>query len=201
MKSYIIENLIPLDLQEELKECLKHQSLWYLSPTTSGPNIEIDKLDTSIADSPQMIHEIVNENQASSHIAEIAFSMCEHIENNLSLQIDNVIRIKSNMLFQNIGMETLYHPPHIDSVNLNHISAVYYVEDSDGDTLLFDKTADDGPYDLDVIKSINPKQGTVVIFPSKLFHTSKNPVQNQTRTIINFLLEADETKVVDLFYD
>jgi hypothetical protein len=196
----IIENLISEDLQKELIEVLKYNSYWYLSPATSGESVAIDPNDSSIKDSPQMIHELVNHNEASSHLGEVAFIMCENLEHRLNCKIHNVIRIKSNMLYQNEGAKDFYHPPHIDSVNANHISVVYYVEDSDGDTLLFDKTADEGHLDLSVSYSSQPTQGKAIVFPSKLFHTSKNPVVNSTRIILNFLLEIDESKVVDLFY-
>ena len=200
IRPYVIENLIPLDLQEELKDCLKNTSLWYHSQYTSGPSVEKDPNDKFIKDGPQIVHEIINENEIVSYLSDIVFSMCKSIETNLNLTIDSIIRIKANMLFQNTGAKNFYHPPHVDSVNLNHMSAVYYVEDSDGDTLIFNKTADEGPFDLDIIKKISPKQGSIVIFPSKTFHASKNPINHHTRTIVNFILEAEESKVVDLFY-
>jgi hypothetical protein len=196
----IIENLISEDLQKELIEVLKYNSYWYLSPLTSAPDIAQDPDDICIKDGPQMIHELVNHNEASSHLGEVAFIMCENLEHRLNCKIHNVIRIKSNMLYQNEGAEDFYHPPHIDSVNANHISVVYYVEDSDGETLVFDKTADVGHLDLNIKHSFKPVQGTAVAFPSKVFHASKSPVLHDTRVIINFLLEIDESKVVDLFY-
>lgn len=200
IKPIIIKNLISEDLQKELKECLKHRSFWYLSPFTSGSEIAQDPNDSCIKDGPQMVHELVNMDEACSHLADTAFDMCENLERIFNFNIHKIHRIKANMLHQNKGAENFYHPPHIDSVNANHISVVYYVEDSDGETLVFDKTVDESHLDLSIKHSFKPVQGTAVAFPSKVFHASKSPVLHDTRVIINFLIEVDEPKVLDLFY-
>ncbi len=82
-----------------------------------------------------------------------------------------------------------YDNPHID-ILYPHLVCLYYVNDSDGDTFIFDKTKDDYnelPKDvqLNVIKQVSPKKGRVVLFDGKRYHSSSGPTKN-VRCIINF---------------
>ena len=79
--------------------------------------------------------------------------------------------------------------PHIDLYE-PHWVFLYYVIDSDGDTIIYDyksKNKDDIPYFEDVkeIKRITPKQGRVVVFDGAHWHTADQPRKNK-RCIINF---------------
>ena len=82
--------------------------------------------------------------------------------------------------------------PHLDRTT-PHWSFIYYVEDSDGDTIIYDyksKNENDIPYFEDVkeLKRIKPKQGTIVAFDGLHWHTAEQPTKNK-RCIINFNIE------------
>jgi hypothetical protein len=69
---------------------------------------------------------------------------------------------------------------------------LYYVVDSDGDTIIVDKQATDNDsirYDLkakdfDKKVRVKPKQGRAVIFDGSYYHTAEQPI-NDIRCIIN----------------
>jgi hypothetical protein len=60
------------------------------------------------------------------------------------------------------------------------ITAIYYVNDSDGDTLFFNETG------TEVIKRVTPKQGTMVYFNNQIPHAGQPPVINNYRAVLNF---------------
>ena len=67
---------------------------------------------------------------------------------------------------------------------------LYYVNDCDGDTVLYNyksKDKKDIPIfeDIKELKRITPKQGRVVVFDGMTWHTAEQPTKG-TRTIINF---------------
>jgi hypothetical protein len=70
----------------------------------------------------------------------------------------------------------LYNNKHVDMVN-PHLVVLYYVNDSDGDTHLFEG--------LEIIKKIEPKKNRVVIFDGSIYHSSGTPALNK-RCVINF---------------
>ena len=64
---------------------------------------------------------------------------------------------------------------------------VYYVIDSDGDTILLD---DDK---RNIKASSSPIAGNLFVFDSRKWHRSTPPQINQRRVIINFILEVVDT--------
>lgn len=79
--------------------------------------------------------------------------------------------------------------PHLDRTE-PHFVFLYYVNDSDGDTVIYNyksKSATDIPFFEDVkeLKRITPKQGRVVVFDGMYWHTAEQP-KNNVRCIVNF---------------
>ena len=188
----IIKNVVPQHLQQDLSNELKFNCEWRLSPATSGDAI-LDKNNSKIRETAQMVHFIIDEHEAKSHLAQAAGNMIDAIAETLNLDIRMAVRVKANLIFKDGLAANCHHTPHVDMGNQNCISAVYYVEDSDGDTLLFDKGVPDNPINLKVVERASPIQGDTFIFPSNKFHTSCSPVENTTRTVINFVLALDES--------
>ena len=62
---------------------------------------------------------------------------------------------------------------------------LYYVNDSDGDTIIFDGV---GPPDLEIRERITPKANSGVFFSNKFWHASSNPIRTNRRVNINFNL-------------
>jgi hypothetical protein len=82
-----------------------------------------------------------------------------------------------------------------DGIHLNrgepHLVMLYYVNDSDGDTILYDKTVEDIPYDvsfyslypeeyckLKVKHRISPKKGRILFFDGRVYHASSTPTKS-----------------------
>ena len=77
--------------------------------------------------------------------------------------------------------------PHIDIIgSIDYIVALYYVCDSDGDTVIYNERITSEKYT--VKQRVTPKQGRIVIFDGGLYHTAEQPLNN-TRCIVNYNLE------------
>ena len=84
--------------------------------------------------------------------------------------------------------------PHVDRYH-HHMVCIYYVNDSDGDTVIFNKQFENyvfntplkelDPNNLPILQTITPKKGRCVIFNGKFFHASTQPTTG-VRCIINF---------------
>ena len=73
--------------------------------------------------------------------------------------------------------------PHTD-MSHRHFVMLYYVCDSDGDTIIYNEKviSEKG---LTVQKKITPKQGRVVLFDGAYYHTAQQPNHN-VRCIVNY---------------
>ena len=75
--------------------------------------------------------------------------------------------------------------PHIDIID-SHFVMLYYVCDSDGDTIIYNEQKKSDNYTVQ--KRITPKQGRVVLFDGNFYHTAEQPTDN-VRCVINYDLE------------
>ena len=88
--------------------------------------------------------------------------------------------------------EKSYGPFHVD-FKYPHVVFLYYVNDSDGDTLITKKRYDfshqtfDELEDSEIVERVSPKKGRVVIFDGLYYHSGGIP-KNKPRCIINFNL-------------
>lgn len=80
---------------------------------------------------------------------------------------------------------------HVDlPIHIPHVACVYYVNDSDGDTIIYEQTINDTPGGSQGVvlkehKRVTPKRGRAVLFDGSRYHCSSQPTIGY-RTIINF---------------
>jgi len=77
--------------------------------------------------------------------------------------------------------------PHIDlDEGWEHAVVLYYVIDSDGDTIIYNERTESLTYTEK--QRVSPKQGRVVIFDGRQYHTAEQPTKG-TRCIVNYNLD------------
>jgi hypothetical protein len=75
---------------------------------------------------------------------------------------------------------------HVDlPPELPHIAAVYYVNGSDGQTIIYEQCHGDDTAELKEHMRVTPKRGRLVLFDGSRYHCSSQPTINY-RCIINF---------------
>ena len=94
------------------------------------------------------------------------------------LEINILNILKTKVLLQIPSINQTQDDIHID-MDTPHWVGLYYINDSDGDTVLFDEKGEKE------IKRITPKKGRIVFFDGKIPHCS-NPPSKIHRAIINF---------------
>lgn len=73
-----------------------------------------------------------------------------------------------------------FYAPHTDRPE-KHLGLIYYVNDSDGDTVFFEKEK--------IIEKVTPKKGRIVLFDGETLHSGGFPTNNP-RCIVNFNIYA-----------
>ena len=76
--------------------------------------------------------------------------------------------------------------PHIDIID-SHFVMLYYVCDSDGDTIIYNEQKKSDNYTVQ--KRVTPKQGRVVLFDGNFYHTAEQPTDN-VRCVVNYDLTS-----------
>ena len=186
MHNYVIENFLTKEQERALEELTIHPNFpWFFTPGTIV-EIEAGLKSKSVCDKGinpfQMVHD--------TNINECGFvDVIVPVLNQLSVEFQSNIRIlRCKFNFLPRGTDSTYHYPHIDNPENGVMTALYYVNDSDGDTCFFDA-------DHNVTHRIPPKKGSMVVFESNKFHSSSSPINSEYRIVMNtvFKLLSEET--------
>jgi ectoine hydroxylase-related dioxygenase (phytanoyl-CoA dioxygenase family) len=183
----IVENFIPKSYQEEIKKLCLHTPGWmYTNDVTFA-----DRVPTKGAAPAMGLGFRMNATTLSPHynfLAPMAHIACDRV----NYDYNDVINCRSFLQFPlSTVSERPVDPCHID-IPKDHLVLLYYVMDSDGDTIFVDKTLPKNNVQESVtietakiIKRVTPKQGTAVIFDGRTYHTAEQP-KSGMRCIINF---------------
>lgn len=109
------------------------------------------------------------------------------------IKIVEILRAKINLITQRPDApEYHYNIAHKDATVSNTYSMIYYINDSDGDTFLFNEFYNPaGPINnLTVAQRVTPKKNRAVIFESNRMHASSTPRNTKERFIMNLVLKA-----------
>jgi hypothetical protein len=170
---------------------------WYWNSGTLYPETDDGcVIDSKTKDSHQFTHTIYLNNQPQTEYYHYFTEMVHYLEPHIG-KIKRVIRIKSNLMVGDGAYpEGLYNGPHVDYHGDNLLSFVYYVNDSDGDTVIFDEHLDGNPHNLTELTEVDrqtPKAGSGIVFNSQRVHTSSTPRFTDRRVVINYVFEMYET--------
>jgi len=102
------------------------------------------------------------------------------------IQVNHLLRLRLGLILKE-PIKTI-HPPHIDYPGEEHYTALYYINESDGDTYIYNQVDGDRLDNFTIKKQIKPKKGKFAIFNGKHFHSSSSPEKYNSRFVltINF---------------
>ena len=90
-----------------------------------------------------------------------------------------IVNLTMNHGVQNGNMAHCDGMMDLEVDGLKRYTGIYYVNDSDGDTLIY---ADDG---TTVIDFISPKADRLLVFPSAVLHSRQLPLNHTVRAVVN----------------
>lgn len=127
-----------------------------------------------------------------SHILKSSTHLSDHFEN--FTIIPKAVCKKLNTVLQDIivarmfivvpyDTEQEHMKPHID-FDVPHTVVLYYLNDSDGDTLLYNKQGQ-------IMKRVSPKKGRALVFDGSILHSGGIPKQGP-RCAVNFNITMEK---------
>lgn len=192
LEPLVVDNIIPLDIQNDLKEKMFSVNFpWYAHTLDT----DVEKIGAKkYAYAPGLAHLMLNEQQKVSSFVEETFPILDGVAKKLKLP-EIKLGLARAFLQYPLSISKGLTTPHIDNPYVNHTVVVYYVKDSDGDTVLYNKKHNIGEQivhedvlsEEDIIMRVRPKQGRALIFNGNNFHSLELP-QEDIRCIINFNL-------------
>ena len=189
---YVIDDFIDIQYQEDIKRILigdynyKNKSFpWYYTSDVTAAG------DEGNQNRPALSHVYVEyvEGKPTGKKATIFhhlfLDMLKKVCKDMNIKNINVLQGRSFLQFPLNLKDRTVDTPHIDIYEKRHIVALYYVCDSDGDTIIYNERKESESYTIK--QRVTPKQGRMVIFDGWLMHTAEQPLNN-TRCVVNYNL-------------
>lgn len=192
----VIDDYVPKSLQDEIEETLLSLNFpWFIFSEiwTGGNDIQSRGENVNIINSPGLVHNFVNEGIFGSNHCHFFTYILHFLSKDFKFSVDELLRIRGRVTFPypNVNRNT-FCGPHVDYSMMNdYYSLIYYVNDSDGDTFLFDQRREDSSFkpdlsNLKIVDRISPKKGRLLLFNGNILHSGNCPINSNIRCIVNY---------------
>ena len=179
----VIDDAIPVKQQELLEKIFTDFNLRW-GYVNESVDYNHDPVQTDFAiNSSQFVHMVYEDAQQVSP----TFSYFTSLLTAIPFTFSDIIRLKVNLtVSNNLSTPDTCGAPHTDSIPPpeNMLTAIYYINDSDGDTFIFNEKYQDSKT-LTVKERIPPKRGRLVIFDGSRYHAGNYPTTNTPRLVAN----------------
>ena len=175
----IIDNFISVEQQDELLDYVgSNKFVWRLHPT----NINAGGKPWAHAPTQLTHHLFMHDVKAASPHLKIIRPLFDAIVRECGSI--TLFRAKVNLTSPCPPYNSYEpHTPHVDlgyddGTKIDHMVCIYYINESDGPTMFFDK-------DWNEEDIVYPKKGRAIIFDGNTFHAGSSPVQSPFRMVMN----------------
>ena len=200
---YSFDNIIDIEIQNEIEKYVYDKNLHWDIKTNITKN---EGINTNYSFPAQ----VISPPHIDKNILKFIDIIIDNSLNMINKKLVKKYRIKINKTIPHrIDTNEEYRLLHIDKAE-PHVTIIYYINDSDGDTLIFndennkhlknikqfmnnDNFLDFKNFELN--KCISPKKGRVVVFDGNLWHYGKYPTKGE-RNIININLVIESVKSI-----
>lgn len=142
------------------------------------------------------IHYMLDDNMPNpSKIYNLFENFPRLIESKFDVKIKKITRLRLNLVHPTGFLSDKYAAPHVDSFTQNEKIFIYYLSNSDGDTVLFNELHTLAEAQLDfnkktILQRVDYKQGRAILFDAHRYHGMIFP-SKKVRIIVNMNLILD----------
>jgi|DEB0MinimDraft_10_1074344.scaffolds.fasta_scaffold51064_2 hypothetical protein len=190
----VIENTLSQNDLEAIRNIIGHKNIdWNITSdidfNAKGIRAIVDK---NSKQTYQITHVFFKENKLRFEKYRFIYDLMKNIFEQNGCY-GKIHRIKTNILFNNFKIkEDEYNIPHSDCEG-EHYNMILYLNESDGDTIYFNEYYNENLKNLTINQKVSPKVNRAVISDG-VMHTSKNPIKNEIRVVLNAVLKKTINK-------
>jgi hypothetical protein len=198
---YIFDDIVNIEIQNKLEEYAFNRNVkWELKKNiTGGPGFQKDTFPANV----------IGEKDIDVNILKLIDLIINNVLLKLNKKLLKKYRIKINKTKPyKFDANEEYRLLHVDRLE-EHMTIIYYINDSDGDTLIFHDennkhlnhfAKDNVNLDSEnfvLTNTISPQKGRVVVFDGKLWHYGKYPTKGERNIInINLVINSEKTSLI-----
>lgn len=183
----IKDDIIPKDYQDFIEQFVQTEIPWFYLSDISGTGKTFK--DPNWRSSSGFFHLAAIDGTINSVFYKDRFNLESFIDTlikKFDVQITELLRAKFNLTTPIPGYQANnFCSPHVDIPDRKHFVMLYYINDSDGDTIFFKTPTDMYNEELVITQRVEHKKGRCVLFDGSLYHTQSNPIHTPIRLNLN----------------
>lgn len=189
----VFDDIISKEYQNYILNLINEEDF----PLYFRPNIVSENYANTFTNINGFTHLLFEHQKPKSKYFPTIYPLVLNITEKTKIKFNCLDRMRFNFVLQQTNSNLQYHMPHIDNYT-PHLVAIYYVNDCDGDTFIFDQKLDIPSEDRDneiiennnwTIKTkISPKKGRLLVFDGRYYHASSYTKNSYYRCVINMNL-------------
>jgi hypothetical protein len=177
-----VYNVFSEDEIKQIEKKFTDNFPWYLSTADNHATVTKDVhdqfADDNTVESTQLTNFLFIDGKGTSSHYAVGAEILEQFCMRTNTPITKLIRIKANLQLKQDRTDDQYNTMHVDGYE-PHMVMIYYVNDSDGQTILFNKNRQ-------LEHRISAKAGMCLMFPGHILHAGQPPKLSQKRILINY---------------
>jgi hypothetical protein len=180
----IFDNIVPKQHQDFLEEFfLRGDNKWYFQHDITFDKSQEKERRVNHYGFASLIYDRNSRSDKSIDFFNLLPVIYQALDK-CNLTCDTVLRMRSFLQLPIVAEDNAINNPHVD-LPINHLVILYYLTDSDGDTIIYNEMEKSENYT--VLQTVTPKKGRCVVFDGRRYHSSSRPTEN-IRCILNINL-------------
>ena len=184
----ILNDIIEEEIQNKIEDAMFDCNWSFAMDNTYGYNASLMGMKYRKFLNPfeyDISPSIITNLQANQKIFKLFNPIIEKTCNHINFNLEEISRCIAGIQ----GVQVIRKQSKICNIHVNkkipHLVLLYYVNDADGETILFDKTVDDiedddvmyldERHEFNVVNKIMPRQGRILLFDGRTYHSASSP--------------------------
>lgn len=172
---WVFDDIIDKSLQEKIKDTL-------LGDDRIFPWFFVNDITGLKQGRVGFQHQLIDKSNNNSEFSNLIYPIAQNSAIKIFYPIKEIVNARTFLQVPLRLSNNEVDTAHVDSSE-KHLVVLYYVIDSDGDTIIYNEKEKSEEYTVQ--QKVSPKQGRVVIFDGSFYHTAEQPKDNN-RCVINF---------------
>ena len=182
----ILDDLIEKELQNQIEDAIFDCNWTFMMDNTYDYNSLLVRMKYRKFLNPfeyNISPSIITNLQTNKKIFKLFNPIIQKTCNHINFNLEQISRCIAGIQ----GVQVIRKQNKVCNIHINqetpHLVLLYYVNDADGETILFDKTINDidddmyldEKHEFNVVNKIMPKQGKILLFDGRTYHSASSP--------------------------
>jgi hypothetical protein len=160
---------------------------WYYSDDSTYSSDKKFSINGEVKHTQGFSNLLVTDDKARSREGDLIYPFALKVKSYLGAK--EVMRVRADLCTQNV--DNAIHGPHVDFPGKFHYSSILYLNETDGNTLIFNERDPGSQVNGDNInsftikESIEPKPNRLVVFDGRYIHSGCSPRDHKCRKLLN----------------